>query len=401
MNEITKSITRSEQMIFKLFQQGQIFLKPEVIKGSGSLLKIATILLERQITSVLIVTTTGFIKRGSLKSFFDRLTVNDIKINIFSNVSPDPDIQTVEKASEIYRDSNSQAIIAIGGGSVMDTAKIAGALIAKPEQSVQQMTGTMKIRKKIPLLFAVPTTAGSGSEISPGAVITDKQMQRKYPIIDFFIIPKFVILDPNLLLKLPKSTTADSGMDALTHAVEGYINHFSPKTVKVSAEKAVKLIFSNLVTTYYHGDDLEARENMLIASFEAGISLSYGNTGYVHAISHGIGGLYHLPHGRINAVLLPAVLKEFQPKIDKKLAYLAQTIGIQGTNQHELATKFIEQIEQLRESMDMPSNLPEIETASVKQLAQGAEKEGNFTYPVPDIWTQEKFEKVLYEVKKR
>ncbi|MGX4593264.1 iron-containing alcohol dehydrogenase [Leuconostoc sp. JNUCC 76] len=399
MNEITKLFTRSEQMMFSFFQRGQIFLKPDVVNGSESLLEISNILLEKRITSVLVVTTAGFINRGSLESFFDKLTVNDIKISVFSEVLPDPDIQTVEKAAEIYRQNHNQAIIAIGGGSVMDTAKIAGALVAKPKQTVHQMTGTMKIRKKIPLLFAVPTTAGSGSEISPAAVITDEQTQRKYPITDFAIVPKYVILDPKLLLGLPKDTTANSGMDALTHAIEGYINVFSPRTAKISAKKAITLIFNNLSTTYHQGNDLKARENMLIASFEAGISLSYGNTGYVHAISHGIGGLYHLPHGRINAVLLPQVLREYQPKIEGKLASLAQVIGIQGNNQHELATKFIEQIELLRQSMDMPNELPEIDTSFVQQLAHGAEKEANPAYPVPDIWDQARFEKLLDKIK--
>lgn len=399
MNAVTKLIMRSDQMMFSFFQRGQIFLKPNVVKGFNSLLEISNILLEKRINSVLVITTAGFVKRGSLESFFDKLTVNDIKISVFSEVAPDPDIQTVEKAAKIYRKNDSQAIIAIGGGSVMDTAKIAGALVAKPKQTVHQMTGTMKIRKTIPLLFAVPTTAGSGSEISPAAVITDKQTQRKYPITDFAIIPKYIILDSKLLLGLPKNTTANSGMDALTHAIEGYINVFSPKTAKNSAKKAINLIFNNLSITYHQGNDLKARENMLVASFEAGISLSYGNTGYVHAISHGIGGMYHLPHGRINAVLLPQVLREYQPKIEGKLASLAQIIGIKGNNQSQLATKFIEQIELLRQSMDMPNELPEIDMSAVKQLAHGAEKEANPAYPVPDIWNLERFEKLLYQLK--
>lgn len=386
-------------MMFSLVQRGQVFLKPKVIKGSDSLLTIKNVLLEKKITSVLVVTTAGFIKRGALQLFFDQLTVNDIKISVFSAVLPDPDSQTVEKAAEMYRQHANQAIIAIGGGSVIDTAKIAGALVSKPKQTVHQMTGTMKIRKTIPLLFAVPTTAGSGSEISPAAVITDTQTHRKYPITDLFIIPKYVVLDPKLLLALPKATTANSGMDALTHAIEGYINLFSPKYAKISAEKAVKLIFNNLSTTYQHGDDLQARENMLIASFEAGITLSYGNTGYVHALSHGIGGLYHLPHGRINAVLLPHVLRAFQPTIDIKLASLANEIGLQGDSQHELADKFIEAVELLGQSVGMPDGLPEIDTNAIKQLAQGAAKEGNPAYPVPDIWHLAQFEEVLYQIK--
>lgn len=388
--------TRVKQALIGILQKIQLFLKPKTIQGKDALLQVSNILIEKQISHVFIMTTEGTVKRGSINHLLTSLKENNIRYNIFSKIQPDPDTDCVDNACLDYRNHSCEAIVAIGGGSVMDCAKLVAAFSMNPKIKSTDMIRSFHIKGTLPPLIAVPTTSGSGSEVSAGAVITNLNDKRKYPLADLRMIPKYAILDPCLLTSLPSKMTAFSGMDALTHAIEAYINHFNIPATSDYAMHAIKLIFQNLPTVYKNGNDIDARNFMLTAAYEAGIAMTNNYVGYVHALAHGIGGKYHLPHGYLNAILLPLVLEEYGKAITTKLAILAKEIGLQGSDNHTLAKQFIQSIHQLNETFAIPSFIQELQESDIEQLAKFAMEEGIPTYPTPVIWDIENFKNVLH-----
>ena len=382
---------RIRQFGFSAFMYLAPIRDVKVISGAGSVYQIPEMLKKDGKKKVLIVTTPGFIRRGSLELLFQTFQKKQINYAVFSKVQPDPATDCIEQAVTLYKQENCEAIVAVGGGSVIDCSKALGARIAKPKKSLQEMQGLLKVLKKIPDIYAVPTTAGTGSEATAGAVITDAKNHFKFTILDLCLVPRYAILDPQLTCPLPPSITAVTGMDALTHAVEAYTNLFcSPTTRKVSV-KAVKLIYENLIKAYENGDDLKARENMLLASYYAGVAINSNFIGYVHAVAHGIGGLYGVTHGEANAVILPHMLEAFGEKSYKKLAKLAQVVGVSGGNDEESAKNFIASIGTLNAKLGIPSKIEKLQEKDFEELANRAVKEGNPTYPVPVIWEKKEF----------
>lgn len=280
----------------------------------------------------------------------------------------------------------------------MDCAKAVGARAVKPNQSLAQMKGILKIHKKLPLLMAVPTTAGTGSETTLAAVITDADTRYKYAINDFPLIPRYAVLDPKVTLSLPPFITATTGMDALTHAVEAYIGNSTTIDTRKDALKAVKLIFENIYTAYDHGDNIQARRNMLHASFYAGCAFTKSYVGYVHAVAHSLGGEYNVPHGLANAILLPMVLREYGSCIDKKLHNLAVAAGLadKSTPDHEAAELFIQAIEEMKAKFGIGNTVKEIQETDIPKLAHYADKEANPLYPVPKLMDASELEKFYY-----
>lgn len=303
---------------------------PNIISGSKSICKLPYKVKNDGVKKVLVITTAGSIKRGSLNEMFDELKKENISYVIYDDVQPDPTIECIEAVVKFYKKEACEGIIAVGGGSVMDCAKVTGARIVKPKKSVSQMAGLMKIRKELPPLYTVPTTAGTGSETTVAAVVTDSSTHLKYAVSDLCLIPKYAVLDPELTCGLPKNLTAITGMDALTHAVEAYTNKYSSKESRKYALDAVKLIFENLKKAYDNGKNIEVRENMLKASYYAGVAFTRSYVGYVHAIAHAVGGLYGVPHGMANAVILPVVLEAYGEAIYKNLAELADATSVPG-----------------------------------------------------------------------
>ena len=214
----------------------------------------------------------------------------------------------------------------------MDTAKGIGARVACPRKPISKMKGLLKVGRKLPLLIAVPTTAGTGSETTVAAVISNPVTHEKYPINDPKLVPDYAVLDPNLIIGLPNKITSTTGMDALTHAIEAYIGGSNTRKTKKSAKIAVKLIFENLEETYNNPTNKDARNNMLIASYHAGVAFTRAYVGYVHALAHTLGGFYGVPHGLANSILLPVVLEEFGSKAHKKLAELADLVSLVDVN---------------------------------------------------------------------
>lgn len=287
-------LLRIRQALFSPVQKIQLYIQPKLIKGEHALLDLIDVLKKQHLTRYMIVTTPGFIKRGTLQSFFDALNQNDIQYSIFHDVKPDPDISDVEMLKEMYIKDGCQALIAIGGGSVIDCSKAALACVQMKKLDVTTVLHTGRVSKPLPLLIAVPTTAGTGSEVTAGAVITDPIKKRKYALSHLFLIPKYAVLDSSLLVSLPSNMTAYTGMDALTHAIEAYINCFNNRKTNEYALCAIKSIFQYLVPSFEDGLNKHYRLELLEASYNAGVAISNNYVGYVHAIAHGIGGMYHL-----------------------------------------------------------------------------------------------------------
>lgn len=361
------------------------FLPYRTPKVAGSVKALPKIIQKKNCRKVLIITDEGIRKLGLTLHLEKALTDAKIPYCIYDKTVANPTTDNVAEAVRLYRKAGCDCIIGFGGGSSMDYAKAVGACIVKPKQSLKKMKGILKVHKKLPLLMAVPTTAGTGSETTLAAVITDGQTRHKYAINDFPLIPRYAVLDPGVTLGLPPFITATTGMDALTHAVEAYIGNSTTYGTQKDALLAVKLIFENIDKAYENGRDATARRNMLHASFYAGCAFSKSYVGYVHAIAHSLGGEYNVPHGLANAVILPMMLEAYGKTIHKKLAHLAIAAGLadKDTPWEEAAGRFIQAIKDMKKRFGIGDRIPEIQQKDIRKLARYADKEANPLYPVP------------------
>ena len=392
---MAKPLTNAGQFAMSRVQRVQLLMQPQVLAGAHVLHDVPRHLYDQGFRRVMLVTTPGFVRRSVAGAFAATAKAAGVEVDVFSDVAPDPDLACVEAAAKFYRTHGCEAIVAIGGGSVLDCAKVAGALAVHPGKQARDLVGTMKVHAVTPFLVAVPTTAGTGSEATAAAVVTDPERERKYAISDVDLIPDMAVLDPELLVGLSPAMTAYTGMDALTHAVEAYTNRLGSQAARRYAREAVRLIFADLAASCADGADLALRTSMLSASYYAGLAFTNNMVGYVHALAHGIGGRYHVQHGLANAVLLPLVLEEFGEAAEPRLAELAEAVGLAGLDAHEKATAFIEAIRDLARAIGIPATLPEIRPEDIPALAQGAAEEGNPTYPTPEMWGRRRFQKVL------
>lgn len=319
---------------------------------------------------------------------------------VYDQTVSNPTTDQVEEARALYNAHHCQAIIGFGGGSSMDCAKAVGARIARPRKTLDKMEGILQVWKKFPLLIAIPTTAGTGSETTLAAVITDSRTRHKYPINDFVLIPRYAVLDPEVTKGLPPAVTATTGMDALTHAVEAFIGGSTTKETRHDAISAVKLIFTYLPKAYTDGNDMNARRHMLHAAYFAGNSFSKSYVGYVHAVAHSLGGRYNTPHGLANAVLLPYVLQAYGRHAYRKLHRLAVAIGISDPMEsHRVgAEKFIQAVRDLQDLLDIPRKLPEIRAEDIPSLAKKADREANPLYPVPKLMNAKELQRFYYDI---
>ncbi len=390
---------RAYQAAFKTVMPALNWDEPQLLKGAGAIKNLPALVKSKGILNVLIVTDKGLMSLNLLDSLFENLDKQGIKYTVYDGVQPNPSIENIEEARRIYLKNGCEGIIAFGGGSPMDCAKAAGARITNPNKTVAQMRGQLKVTHKLPPFFAVPTTAGTGSETTLAAVVSNMQTHEKYAVNDPKLRPKYAVLDPELTTGLPKKITSTTGMDALTHAVEAYIGLSGVKSTNDYAEKATKLIFENLEKAYEDGKNIEARENMLVASFYAGMAFTRAYVGYVHAIAHNLGGLYGTPHGLANAVILPYVLEYYGETAYAKLAKLADIVGIDGKNDAEKAQKFIEEIKEMNEEMDIPKHFDFIKDEDIPTIVARALKEGNPLYPVPKIMDEEDCTRVVKAIR--
>lgn len=393
--------------LYRVFQKGMylaMFLlpwrEPTVISGENSMGKLAQTITEKGINKVLVVTDKGLMNLKLLDDLFEKLKVCGIEFIVYDEVVPNPTIANIESALELYKTNACQGIIAFGGGSPMDCAKAVGARAVKPNQPISKMKGLLKVGKKLPPLFAIPTTSGTGSETTLASVVTDEKTHRKYAINDLHLIPKYAVLDPKLTVKLPKHITSTTGMDALCHAVEAYIGKANTKKTKQSALEAVKIIHEWLFVAYEDGENLEARAKMQHASYLAGVAFTRAYVGCVHAIAHQLGGVYHVPHGYANAIVMPYVFRAYGKKAEKKLGELADLIKITATTDTDeiKAKKFIHWIETMNEKMAIPKTFKEIKEEDIDKLAEFANAEANPLYPTPKILYKDDLAKIYREM---
>ena len=388
---------RTYQKVLKLAMCFMNWKEPELLEGEGAVLKLPAFIKEKGINKVLIVTDKGLMNLKMLDPLFEELKKVGVEFAIYDGVQPNPTIPSIEECRQIYLDNKCEGIIAFGGGSPMDCAKAAAARVVKPKQSVRKMRGYLKVNKKLPPFFAVPTTAGTGSETTLAAVVTDPETHEKNAICDGSLRPKYAVLDPALTVGLPPHITSTTGMDALTHAVESYIGKSNVKSTIKYAEDAVVLIHANLEKAYFNGKDMEARSNMLKASYYAGNAFTRAFVGYVHAIAHNLGGMYNTPHGLANAVILPYVLEWYGSSVYKPLSKLADLIGITSENMsiEEKAKAYIAEIKRMNKTMNIPEKFDFIKEEDIPTLVKRALKEGNPGYPVPKIMTPKDCEAVI------
>ncbi|HHY28706.1 MAG TPA: iron-containing alcohol dehydrogenase [Desulfitobacterium dehalogenans] len=393
---------RLYQTMFRMAAYVLPWRRPELLQGENSLQKLPALIKKKGIERVLIVTDKGLSALGLMEGFLSGLRDAGIGFFIYDRTVPNPTVDNIEEALGLYTSEGCQGIVAFGGGSPLDCAKGVGARLARPHKTMSQLRGTLKIRKAIPPLFAVPTTAGTGSETTLTAVITDSATKEKYPVNDLALIPHVAVLDPVLTLKLPPSLTATTGMDALSHAVEAYIGRSNTRETKDYSKRAIALIFENLYKAYADGADLEARSRMLQASHEAGLAFTRAYVGNIHAIAHTLGALYSIPHGLANAVLMPYVLEYYGPAAQGPLAELADWAGLTaaGDSTADKAAKFIAAIKELNRVMQIPDHIEGIAEQDLDAIAARAYREANPFYPVPKILSKMEFVKIVQMIRK-
>lgn len=370
--------------------------QPYLIEGDGSFSKLPKYVKDQGHKNVLVISGRHISKSGMLEPLFKGLDDLGIKYTFFANPSANPKTDDIQQGVDTYLANGCEAIIAVGGGSPIDAAKAMGAKIARPNKSFQQLGGTLKVMKKIPPLYVVPTTAGTGTEATIAAVVTDSQTHHKYSINDLVLIPKAAVMDATLTVGLPPFTTAATGIDALTHAVEAYITRNVPRYCHQYCEEAVVTIFKYVERAFKNGDDLEARREMLYASYKAGISFTRCGVTYVHPIAHTLGGLYGVPHGQANAVILPYCLEYYGECVHKKLARLADLTGVSSAGQTdaEKSAAFIAEIRRMNVDMGLDTKF-EIKDEDIPQMVEWALAEAHPMYQVPVLLNGDQLKEII------
>ncbi|TWH82550.1 iron-containing alcohol dehydrogenase [Sedimentibacter saalensis] len=382
-----KLYCRIYQYVFKMVFYLLPWRKPEIIEGVDSVNYLPKLIKDIDIDKVIVITGKIISSIGLMDGVLEGLKNEGVDFVIYNNTSQNPTIDNVEEALEMYKSNNCKGIVAFGGGSPIDCAKAVGARLACPNKSILQMRGDLKVGKEIPPLFAVPTTAGTGSEATIVAVITNSSTHEKLVIGDMVLTPHYAVLDPSLTVGLPPDITAATGMDALTHAIEAYIGRSNTKETSELSRMAVKLIFENIYEVYRNGANVEARGSMLKASNYAGMAFTRAYVGYVHAIAHTLGGFYGTPHGLANAVILPYVLEYYGEEAYKPLAELTDVVllGNSTDNLEQKSYNFIKAIKKLNKDMNIPDKISGINDSDIPLMVERAYKEANPNYPVPKI----------------
>lgn len=373
--------------------------QPTLLVGPGSSRRLGQTIAGFGHRKILIVTDGIIAKLGLQDGLTDALTKGGATFVVFDEVTPDAPIPLIEQGMKFYQSKGCDAIVAFGGGSAMDAAKTIALAVAnrkKPRQLVGYFKG---LHEPVPV-YAVPTTAGTGSEVTVAAVVSDPKTGKKLVIADTRLVPRMAALDPSLMTGLPPHVTAATGMDALTHAIEAFIGQWSTAYTDRMALSATGLIYDNLRTVCRSGKNLAAREQMALAATYAGFAFTRANVGYVHAIAHQLGGKYHTPHGLANAIVLPHVLKFLRPAITDKLAVLAvrARVGEEGERSAVLAQKFLDSVEALNRDIGIPPCLDALREADIPELAKAACWEADTNYPVPRYMSPEICAQVIREI---
>jgi len=370
--------------------------KPTLFTGEDSSLELCTAIGQLGFKNVLIVTDEVLVSIGLLDKITAHLKTLNIAYTIYDGILPDPTYDQVHAGLEILQNNNCEAILAIGGGSPIDASKAIAAK-ATNNKPLEKMAGLFKLRKAPLPFFAIPTTAGTGSEVTIVSVVSDPVTHQKTPIIDPKLVPMMAALDGSMMLGLPASVTAATGMDALTHAIESFISVNATSDTEAYSLAATRLIMEHLETAVKDGKNFEARQNMAMASYYAGLAFTKASVGYVHAIAHNFGAYYSTPHGLANSIVLPHILDYSKDEITDRLALLAEASGLKKGNESnkQLADKFITRIRNMLKSFDIPEQLSDLQTNDIPKIAKSALEEAHMNYPVPKYMNQKVCEDLL------
>ena len=401
IEKVKRAYYRTFQGVFGVGEKFMPWRKPELVTGPGGIREIPRLLADAGVKKPMLVTGPNIVKTIG-KRILELLDGAGIACAVFSEVEANPSVVTAERIYLRYQENGCDGFIALGGGSPMDAAKAAAALCARPDKRLTQLAGLLKVGRPIPPFIAIPTTSGTGSETTVAAVITDRETNHKYAIMDLHLIPHYAILDPELTLGLPPRTTATTGMDALTHAVEAYLCWtYNTRESRRDAQEAVQSIFVNLEKVYAHPDDINGRQEMMLAAFKAGFAFTRSSVGNVHAIAHTLGGFYNTPHGLANAVILPIVLEDYGEAAYPKLARLAELAKVKtcGTTE-EKAKAFIAEIRAMNRRMGIPTGFDFIKDEDIPTMVKYALAEANPVYPVPVVYDKERCAAVIRRIRR-
>lgn len=343
--------------------------------GAGAINSIPDEIKGRGFKKVFLASDPDLIKFGVTKKVTDVLDAAGIEYEIFSEIKPNPTVENVQHGVEAFKKMNADCIVAIGGGSSMDTAKAVGIIIKNPEFSdVISLEGVAPTKNKSVPIIAVPTTAGTAAEVTINYVITDTKKNRKMVCVDVHDIPVVAVVDPDMMSTMPKGLTAATGMDALTHAIEGYITKGAWPLSDMFHLKAIEIIADSLRGAV--ANTSEGREGMALGQYVAGMGFSNVGLGIVHSMAHPLGALYDTPHGVANAIILPTVMEYNAPATGDKYKYIARAMGVEGTDnmtQEEYRKAAIDAVRKLSQDVGIPADLKEIvKPEDIPFLAQSA-----------------------------
>ncbi len=370
---------------------------PEIIEGKESLPILAQRIKESGVSKILIVTGKHVQKNTLFLELIKVLDEENIVHAVYDDFGSNPTETDVEAGVKQYLDEQCQGLVVFGGGSKIDCAKAIGARISHPEKSVEALIGILKVKNPIPPLFVIPTTAGSGSEVTAYAVITDSKLHQKFGISSPKLVPKVSLLIPEAIMTLPPKHTAWTGIDALTHAVESYVSVIATKQSKAWSLNGVKLLLDNLEAAYKDGNNIEARRNCQQGAYYAGRGLARAIIGYVHTLSENVGAYYDLEHGLANALFLPAILEKNCPECNSDFATLAIAcdLGVASEGTDALAQKFISRIKELLQNLAIPSKMKELRKEDIPMLVDRAFMAGHPGPPVPKFLGKEDFNQIV------
>jgi len=391
MNFLYVIYARAYQKIMWVAEHFLDFSEPKLVQGEDSILEIPKILKKEGKRGTLIVTDNTIFSLGLIDPLIEALKISKIPFDVYHGVVPNPTVNNVKEALKIYKAKDCNSVVAVGGGSSMDCAKMVAACSTNPKKPISKMKGVLHVTHKPDLIIAVPTTAGTGSETTVAAVILNPDTHDKYAINDPKLIPDYAVLEPKLLVGLPGKVTSTVGIDALCHAVEAYIGGENTKKTKLYAEQAVKLIYQNLYLAYKNPTNLEYRTNTQLGAYKAGVAFTRAYVGYVHSMAHALGAIYNAPHGLAISIVLPYVLEAYGKKVYKRLAKLADICGLTAPNMttEAKAEAFIAWIKKTEADMGIPNTIKGMaDPKDFEVMAEHAVKEANPLYPCPKIFTK-------------
>lgn len=340
----------------------RIVLNETSYHGKGAIAEIANEAKKRGFKKAFVCSDPDLIRFGVTKKVLDVLDNNSLAYEVYSNIKPNPTIENVQTGVEAFRKSGADYLIAIGGGSSMDTAKAVGIVINNPEfADIRSLEGVAPTKKPCVPIIAVPTTAGTAAEVTINYVITDVEKQRKFVCVDVHDIPVVAVVDPDMMSSMPKGLTAATGMDALTHAIEGYITKGAWEMTDMFHLKAIEIISKNLRGAV--ANTPEGREGMALGQYIAGMGFSNVGLGIVHSMAHTLGAVYDTPHGVGNAILLPAVMEYNAPATGEKYREIARAMGVEGVyemSQEEYRKAAVDAVRKLSQDVGIPKDLKNI-----------------------------------------